>query len=267
MKIQYILSGNTDYPNRYTHYKEYLTKLIDTMPPKNPQEAFESPFYDYLQAPLQPLKDNLESQTYEVFEKDPVKYARYQEAVRLALLDRAGKHIVLMIVGAGRGPLVTASLQAARQARHKDIKIYAVEKNPNAVVTLRNKRIYYGWGDVVTIVDSDMRVWNAPEQADILVSELLGSFGDNELSPECLDGAQRFLKEDGISIPENYISYLSPMSCAKIWSEVNLYNDLEHFETSYVVKVHNAFIIAPPQKVFQFDHPNRASKFISNDLV
>lgn len=31
-------------------------------------------------------------------------------------------------------------------------------------------------------------------QADILVSELLGSFGDNELSPECLDGAQRFLK-------------------------------------------------------------------------
>ena len=31
-------------------------------------------------------------------------------------------------------------------------------------------------------------------QADILVSELLGSFGDNELSPECLDGAQSFLK-------------------------------------------------------------------------
>ncbi len=38
----------------------------------------------------------------------------------------------------------------------------------------------------------------APEGCDILVSELLGSFGDNELSPECLDGAQRFLKEGGI---------------------------------------------------------------------
>lgn len=36
------------------------------------------------------------------------------------------------------------------------------------------------------------------------VSELLGSFGDNELSPECLDGAQRFLKPDGISIPSSY---------------------------------------------------------------
>ena len=31
-------------------------------------------------------------------------------------------------------------------------------------------------------------------QADIIVSELLGSFGDNELSPECIDGAQEFLK-------------------------------------------------------------------------
>lgn len=26
-----------------------------------------------------------------------------------------------------------------------------------------------------------------------MVSELLGSFSDNELSPECLDGAQAFL--------------------------------------------------------------------------
>jgi hypothetical protein len=45
----------------------------------------------------------------------------------------------------------------------------------------------------VEIVSADMRHWQAPEPADILVSELLGSFGDNELSPECLDGAQRFL--------------------------------------------------------------------------
>lgn len=35
----------------------------------------------------------------------------------------------------------------------------------------------------MTVVPADMREWEAPEQADILVSELLGSFGDNELSP------------------------------------------------------------------------------------
>lgn len=50
------------------------------------------------------------------------------------------------------------------------------------------------WGDNVTVIQSDMRDWEAPEKADIIVSELLGAFGDNELSPECLDGAQPFLK-------------------------------------------------------------------------
>ena len=52
------------------------------------------------------------------------------------------------------------------------------------------------WKDKVQILFGDMRQLNVPEQADILVSELLGSFGDNELSPECLDGAMRFLKGD-----------------------------------------------------------------------
>ena len=36
----------------------------------------------------QPLADNLESQTYEIFEKDPVKYTSHQKAVFEALKDR-----------------------------------------------------------------------------------------------------------------------------------------------------------------------------------
>ena len=40
----------------------------------------------------------------------------------------------LMVVGAGRGPLVRAALAAAEKADRK-IRVYAVEKNPNAVVT------------------------------------------------------------------------------------------------------------------------------------
>ena len=40
-----------------------------------------------------------------------------------------------MVVGAGRGPLVRAAIAALKQADRKVKKIYAVEKNPNAVVT------------------------------------------------------------------------------------------------------------------------------------
>lgn len=47
--------------------------------------------------------------------------------------------------------------------------MYAVEKNPNAVVTLQNRLVADGWEGTVTIVPADMREWEAPEQADILV--------------------------------------------------------------------------------------------------
>ena len=41
---------------------------------------------------------------------------------------------VVMVVGAGRGPLVRASFAASKACGHA-IKVYAIEKNPNAVVT------------------------------------------------------------------------------------------------------------------------------------
>lgn len=71
----------------------------------------------------------------------------------------------------------------------------------------------------VTLVHQDMRHWDAPVKADVMVSELLGSFGCNELSPECLDGAQRFLAEDGICIPQKYTNYLQPISTVKVHDE------------------------------------------------
>lgn len=52
------------------------------------------------------------------------------------------------------------------------------------------------WQSKVGLLFGDMRSIDIPEKADILVTELLGSFGDNELSPECLDGAVRFLKRE-----------------------------------------------------------------------
>lgn len=62
------------------------------------------------------------------------------------------------------------------------------------------------WKGKVTVVSCDMREWNSPENADIMVSELLGSFGDNELSPECLYGIQRFLKRTSFYYITNIIN-------------------------------------------------------------
>ena len=266
---QLVLVGRSRVENDLKTYWQYLNHLHQTMPLPGPLEAFAKGFEDYLQAPLQPLMDNLESQTYEVFEKDQTKYAVYEEAVFRALLDRvpeedkATQASVLMVVGAGRGPIVRASLRASRRSGRL-LRVYAVEKNPNAVITLRNL-LAEEWSECnVTIVDQDMRDWAAPEKADILVSELLGSFGDNELSPECLDGAQKFLKEGGISIPSSYTSYVVPTSSARLHADLPL--NLEQgkhrdspYDTGYVVYQKNHNRLAEPQPCFTFCHPNHSS--------
>jgi protein arginine N-methyltransferase 5 len=49
-------------------YQFYLVNLHTESPALTATESYEAPYYDYLQAPLQPLMDNLESSTYETFE-------------------------------------------------------------------------------------------------------------------------------------------------------------------------------------------------------
>jgi len=105
-----------------------------------------------------------------------------------------------------------------------------------------------------------MRLWNPPEKCDILVSELLGSFGDNELSPECLDGAQSYLKNDGISIPSSYTSYLGPIQSRKLHAEISsIRNNKDNcnFQKPYVVQLNNVYSIAPPKSLFTFVHPKK----------
>ena len=132
-----------------------------------------------------------------------------------------------------------------------------------------------------------MRRIELPEPVDILVSELLGSFGDNELSPECLDGAVRFLKRkwvwghaprwicadghaaDGISIPSSYTAHLAPLSSSKLYNAAREGKDLKGVETPYVVMFQNVNILSGDgggaggrcgpkiQGCWEFEHPRK----------
>lgn len=141
-----------------------------------------------------------------------------------------------------------------------------------------------------------MRNIDLPEPADIMVSELLGSFGDNELSPECLDGVVRFLKRefrphahgsgvlidrlwaaDGISIPASYTAHLAPLSSAKLLGQVRAQatkkgnSEEKAFETPYVVMFQQVNLLSGVpvpgegsgrcgpriQECWAFEHPRR----------
>jgi len=263
-KCQLILHGDDIIGKGIETYRNYLYHLYESKPRRTAYEDFAYGYDDYLQIPLQPLKDNLDNNTYEIFEKDPIKYKQYEEAVYQILLDRGspvpgGEPLkqVVMVVGAGRGPLVRASLNASVRAK-VPVKVYAVEKNECALVVLRNLITDPYFADV-TIIDSDMREWDPPEKADILVSELLGSFSDNELSPECLDGAMRLMKDDGHSVPCEYTSYLAPLSSRKLFNAVDNQPDNKRedkFHQGYVVRLLNCYVFDKSKKCFVFQHSN-----------
>ncbi|XP_027332888.1 protein arginine N-methyltransferase 1.5-like [Abrus precatorius] len=250
-------------------YRDHIVFLYKRMDPLTERERIEFRYRDFPQKLFQPLKINQKALTYHDNEKDATKYKLYKKAICQALLDRVPDEkaseitLVLVVVGAGRGCLVKTSVQAAKETGRK-LKVYAVEKNPNALGALNGLVMAEDMEDIVTIVTSDVRYWNAPETADILVSEMLGTFGDSELSPECLDGAQRFLKEDGISIPSSYTSFLHPVTASKLYDKIKAEKDILRFESAFIVKLLNVTQLAPSQPVFTFTHPKHHSDKESN---
>ena len=131
---------------------------------------------------------------------------------------------------------------------------------PFVVVTLLSQKDEV-WGEQVDVISGDMREWKPKVKADIVISELLGSFGDNELSPECLYDAERLLKPDAISIPTQYTSWVGPIQSSKLYHEVRASVDIDKnpnapFETPYVVHFQNRTELAKPQPLFTFDHPS-----------
>ena len=133
------------------------------------------------------------------------------------------KEIVVLYFGAGRGPLIRRALAAAKLLQAK-VRVIALDKNPNAIVTLRNMIIDENLQDRVKLIAGDMRHVQVEDmKGDILLSELLGSFGDNELSPECLNPTAKYLKPNGIYIPWAYTNHLVPLSSQVLWNEVRQY--------------------------------------------
>lgn len=77
--------NNRDVQGGNASYLLYVRHLMKIRPKPSPIEIYSDGHHDVLQLPLQPLADNLESSTYEVFERDTVKYSQYEKAIYKAL--------------------------------------------------------------------------------------------------------------------------------------------------------------------------------------
>lgn len=279
-------------------YALYLLNLIYKTP-ETYEDRIVRGYEDVLQIPLQPLGDNLDMNTYKTFMNDEQKYALYTAAIQQTLDDRvsSGKEpnsdlITVIVLGAGSFmPLAECILQAAdKLSIMKRVNLIALEKNPHAITHLEHIKLtkasyleekykengpFKGRG--VEIIFGDMRECDSLPKADIVVSELLGSFGDNELSPECLKGISKILKTEkegpifksGISIPADSTAYVSPVHSTTLERKVNelvsMKNNEKYYETPFVVYMKKVWRQHEPLKVWQFHHPHPQNERMSRE--
>jgi protein arginine N-methyltransferase 5 len=166
--------------------------------------------------PVEPLL-LLSPHDYRRMMLDPVKCTMYQAAIVSAIgaLTQTGtKTTCICVVGAGFGGLVQSVLDALLETKVQ-CEVFALDTNPVALVELRRRKCTRSDWKQVDVLDMDMRDQGCVNafhgQVDILVSDLLGGFGDNELAPECFLVCNRLLKKTGLAIPRSTTSYLAPV--------------------------------------------------------
>ncbi|CAH8504242.1 unnamed protein product [Heterobilharzia americana] len=255
LNIQILLTGACRHDKGYIAYQQYIAWLWKSQDAPDLYEEQSKGLEDQLQAIYKALYDRSskyksDTITEHILNNQPQSYGQPNGLLDNNDANEFYNYQVVMVA-------------------HCKVRIYVVEKNPNALFTLRS-RINNEWrGLDVHLIEGDMREFKTPEKADIFVSELLGSFGDNELSPECLDGAQSMLKDDGISIPCSYTSYVAPLQSLQVYNETKRSKDVTNrvgfsMETPYVVRLRNCQILASPQVAFVFEHPKKVNLTESN---
>lgn len=207
----------------------------------------------HFQLPMETISVNLPSYSYEIFETDKQKYFLYQKAIQKAVEKLRGKkeinEIILSVVGAGRGPLVNCAIQCGIK------NIFVVEKNPSAIELL-NQKCKNEWFNInIQIFSGDFRYISFPNKVDIIVSELLGSIGDNELAPECLQCCEGKINDDfGIMIPQSFSSVFVPIMSEFLWSKA--LNE-DKFQNILVIPLDTALLLSDSQIGFEFNYPDK----------
>lgn len=110
-----------------------------------------------MQNPLQPYADNLESETYQIFENDEPKYDEYQYAMEAALSKLPkDRTIIVYYIGCGRGGLLYGVFEAAKRTDSR-VFVYAIEKNPYPIQTVKKRIKENKWEKQVKIIQTDIK--------------------------------------------------------------------------------------------------------------
>jgi protein arginine N-methyltransferase 1 len=174
------------------------------------------------------------------------------KAFKKAIFEVVKEGDVVLDLGVGTGILAQWALEAGAA------KVYGVDFNKTILDYAQQNPNLKKFGDnYIPIFGNSMNV-ELPEKVDVIISETIGNFADNENCVEYLkDARKRFLKQDGIMIPSQLKQFLVPVCSPEVEKNIeSAHLALPYFETVIPKRDY----VAQPQLVNTFS-------FIESDQV
>lgn len=204
---------------------------------------------DLIINPLNPLVNDLDIPVYQTFRKDRNKYHKYQQAIELAINDLCSKYdefnpLNVLIIGPGLGDLVDITYKLS--SSDNPIKITIIEKNHKVLPYLTRLNQEH-WNHQVELMDDDVRNLTdfiTTRGFDLIISEMLGSFGCNELFPEIL--LDIHLK---IMIPNVVTAFISP-----IYSPLITTNGTTNWTSPFLNNLTNYYQLSDLHELWNWDY-------------
>jgi amino acid adenylation domain-containing protein len=113
-------------------------------------------------------------------------------------------------------------------------RVYAVEVSEPAYRSAQQLVHRLGLADNVVLIHGDSTKIELPEKVDVCVSELLGMIGSSEGVTPILNDARRFLKDDGVMIPQRCVTRVAPICLPEDLAQHPKLTEIPHL---YVEKV------------------------------
>ena len=172
------------------------------------------------------------------------------ESYRRAIFETVRARDVVLDLGTGTGILAFFACQAGAQ------RVYAIEKG-EIVEAAKEVCLRNGLQDrVLYFNDPSYRV-DLPEKVDVVLTETVGNFGLEEgILGLVIDARQRFLKENGATIPQSVELFIVPVEFPEVYQTINTWTgDLYGMDFSPIrtYAVNNLYPVILKPEVFLAD--------------
>lgn len=178
-------------------------------------------------------------------------YGMLADAVRMkaykkAIFNNVKQGDIVLDLGAGTGILSFLALQAGAS------RVYAIEKSDSIELAKQISKTN-GFDDKIVFINDNSINIELSEKVDVIISETLGSFGVDENTLEfTLDARDRFLKDDGLLIPNGIKMYLCPVEAKQSYGKIDFWSEIEGINFSPARNIFTQKIMIEDFQVNQF---------------